>query len=305
LSVKKDQVSSLKAVIDIERYSSLMRLLKVTAWVRRAVNNFRKLLNKNEYVTTNLTADEINRAEIEWVKVTQCELKEQDNYKQLARKLGLIEEDGILRCTGRLGNSDLELDAQKPILLPKEHKFTRSIIEAWHQKVHHCGVRSTLAKLRSRFWVPKGRQIVKKILNQCVTCKRLIGKSYKEPATAALPEFRVTKAPPFSRVGIDFSGPLYAKDASGEMKKVYIALFSCCVTRAVHLELVDEMSAEAFKCCLRKFTARRGMPKLIVSDNAKTFQATEKHLNKLFDYPEIKSYFNNMRIEWKFNLEPS
>jgi hypothetical protein len=182
LSVKKDQVSSLKAVIDIERYSSLMRLLKVTAWVRRAVNNFRKLLNKNEYVTTNLTADEINRAEIEWVKVTQCELKEQDNYKQLARKLGLIEEDGILRCTGRLGNSDLELDAQKPILLPKEHKFTRSIIEAWHQKVHHCGVRSTLAKLRSRFWVPKGRQIVKKILNQYVTCKRLINKSYKEPA---------------------------------------------------------------------------------------------------------------------------
>ena len=113
LSVKKDQVSSLKAVIDIERYSSLMRLLKVTAWIRRAVNNFRKLLNKNECVTTNLTVEEINRAEIEWVKVTQCELKEQDNYKQLARKLGLVE-DRILRCTGRLGNSDLELDAQKP-----------------------------------------------------------------------------------------------------------------------------------------------------------------------------------------------
>ena len=219
MSVKKDQVSSLKAVIDIERYSSLMRLLKVTAWVRRAVNNFRKRLNKNECVTTNLTAEEINRAEIEWVKVTQCEIKEQDNYKQLVRKLGLVEEDGILRCTSRLSNSDLELDAQKPILLPKEHKFTRSVIEACHQKVHHCGVRSTLAELRSRFWVPKGRQIVKKILNQCVTCKRLIGKSYKEPATAALPEFRVTKAPPFSRVGIDFAGPLYAKDASGEMKK--------------------------------------------------------------------------------------
>jgi hypothetical protein len=93
-----------------------MRLLKVTAWVRRAVNNFRKRLNKNECVTTNLTAEEINRAEIEWVKVTQCEIKEQDNYKQLVRKLGLVEEDGILRCTDRLGNSDLELDAQKPIL---------------------------------------------------------------------------------------------------------------------------------------------------------------------------------------------
>ena len=177
------------------------------------------------------------------------------------------------------------------------------IIEACHQKVHHCGVRSTLAELRSRFWVPKGRKIVKKILSHCVTSKKLFGKPYREPATAALPEFRVTRAPPFSRVGIDFAGPLYAKEASGEMKKLYIALFSYCVTRAVHLELVDEMSAQAFKCCLRKFTARWGIPKLIVSDNAKTFQATEKDLSKLFDHPETRSYFNNVRIEWKFNLE--
>ena len=72
---------------------------------------------------------------------------------------------------------------------------------------------------------------------------------------------------------------------------------------AVHLELVDEMSAEAFKRCLCKFTARRGMPNLIVSDNAKTFQATEKDLNKLFNHPGIKSHFNNAKIEWRFNLE--
>ena len=181
--------------------------------------------------------------------------------------------------------------------------FTRLIIEACHRKVYHCGVRSTLAELRSQFWVPKGRQMVKRILSECFTCKRLIGKSYRAPATAALPEFRVTRAPPFSKVGVDFAGPLYAKNGPGDMKKVYIALFSCCVTRAVHLELVDEMSAEAFKRCLRKFTARRGMPSLIVSDNAKTFQATEKDLNKLFYHPEIKSYFNNAKIEWKFNLE--
>ena len=70
-------------------------------------------------------------------------------------------------------------------------------------------------------------------------------------------------------MGIDFTGPLYAKNGPGDMKKVYIALFSCCVTRAVHLGLVDEMSSEAFKQCLCKFTAQRGMPSLIVSDNAK------------------------------------
>ena len=83
--------------------------------------------------------------------------------------------------------------------------------------------------------------MVKRILSECFTCKRLISKSYRAPATAALPEFRVTRALPFSKVGIDFAGPLYAKNGPGDMKKVYIALFSCCVTRAVHLELVAEM----------------------------------------------------------------
>ena len=251
----------------------------------------------------DLTAEEIKTAKIDWIKNAQCELKRQDNYRQLMRKLGLVDEDGILKCTGRLVNSDLDLDVQKPILLPKQHQFTRLIIEACHQKVHQCGVRSTLAELRLRFWVPKGRQMVKKILSECFTCKRLIGKSYRVPATAAFPEFRVTRASPFSKVGIGFAGRLYAKNGPGDMKKVHIGLFSCCVTRAVHLELVDEMSAEAFKHCLHKFTARRGMPSLIVSDNAKTFQATEKDLNKLLNHPEIKSYFNNTKIEWKFNLE--
>ena len=58
------------------------------------------------------------------------------------------------------------------------------------------------------------------------------------------------------------------------MKKVYTTLFTCGVTRAIHLELVPDLSAETFKQTLKKFTARRGTPSLMVSDNAKTFEAT-------------------------------
>ena len=75
LSVRKDQVGSLRAVIDIERYSSLVKLLNVTAWVRRAIDNFRKMLRMNACITINLTAEEIKRAEMDWVKTTQCEVK--------------------------------------------------------------------------------------------------------------------------------------------------------------------------------------------------------------------------------------
>ena len=94
------------------------------------------------------------------------------------------------------------------------------------------------------------------------------------------------------------------KEKSGQMGEAYIAiaLFSCCVTRAVHLELVEDLSTGTFRRCLQRFIAKRGMPVLIVSDIAKTFQVTEKALKKLFDHPEVKVDLERDRIEWKFNL---
>ena len=91
---------------------------------------------------------------------------------------------------------------------------------------------------------------------------------------ASLPEFRVRESFPFSKVGVDFAGPLYVKDKTKEMNKVYIALFICCVTRAVHLELVEDLTSQTFRRALRRFSSRRGTPALIVSDNAKTFRGT-------------------------------
>lgn len=111
------------------------------------------------------------------------------------------------------------------------------------------------------------------------------------------------EAPPFSRTGVDFAGPLYVKGPTGRMNKAYIALFSCCVTRAIHLELVEDLSAGAFQRALRRFTSRRGTPVMIISDNAKTFRATDKALKTLYDHPEVVSELSNKKIEWRFNLE--
>ena len=145
--------------------------------------------------------------------------------------------------------------------------------------------------------MPKGRQVVKGVLSECVTCKEMNGKPYSSAPTAALPEFMVREVPPFSRVGVDFAGPLYVTRKKGEMEKG-----SCCVTIAVHLKLVEDLSAAAFRRCLRRFTARHGTPALIVSDNTKTFQATEKALYELFNHPEVRADLGNMRVAWKFNL---
>ena len=92
-------------------------------------------------------------------------------------------------------------------------------------------------------------------------------------------------ASPFSRVEVDFAGPSFVKAKNGQMRKVYIALFSCCVTRAVHLELVDNLPVETFKRCLRWFIARRRMPALMVSDNAKKPSRIQKR--HYADFSEI------------------
>ena len=116
---------------------------------------------------------------------------------------------------------------------------------------------------------------MKTVIGKCSVCKKLEGRSYAVPPPPPLPEFRLSDAFAFIRVGVDFAGPMYVKDVfskNGDMTKVYIALFTCVANRAVHLELVPNLSAESYVRALARFKGRRGTPALIVSDNGKTFK---------------------------------
>ena len=145
------------------------------------------------------------------------------------------------RCKGRLEYADLPAEEREPIISPKDHHLTFLEIKRCHKEVLHCGVKSTLAELRTKFWVPKGIQVVKKVLSRCVKCKKWQGAAFTQPATASLPEFRVNPAPTFSRVRVDYAGPIYVKGRGKQLKKVYVCPFSCCVTRALHLDLVEDL----------------------------------------------------------------
>ena len=143
---------------------------------------------------------------------------------------------------------------------------------------------------------------MKKILKRCFVCRKLEAKPFHSSPTAAMPEYRVKQAAPFSNVGIDFAGPLYVKEKRGELKKVYICLFVCCVTGALHLELAQDLSAPTFLNCLRRFCAKRGTPRIINSDNAKTFKSSSKLLKKFLNDQSVKDFLESKRLEWKFNI---
>ena len=178
------------------------------------------------------------------------------------------------------------------------------LVRSSHKRVYHCKVSSTLAEVRTRFWIPSGRQVVKKVLSKCCACRRYEGASYRGPPKVNLPKCRLSQKPAFSHVGVDFAGPLYIKDSKdSDMRKAYIALFSCCSSGALHLELTMDLSVETFIRYLRRFSSRRGVPELIISDNAKTFKAAKKLLNQVFNHPSVRRFCTRKRISWKFNVD--
>ena len=199
----------------------------------------------------------------------------------------------LIRVSGRM--QYLYESKPAPILLPHNDPVTTLVMTQYHADHLYASVTSTLTKLRRElFWIHKGRQQVKKILRTCVTCTRL----FDAPA-APLPLVRIAEQDPFRVTGVDFAGPPYVKSETGSVK-VYIALFTCAVTRAVHLELVADMSRATFICALRKFVARRGSPKEIFSDNGLTFKKTATHLAYLKEI-NVCDFLTQHRIKWHFS----
>ena len=153
-----------------------------------------------------------------------------------------------------------------------------------YERVCHNRVKETLAEMRARYWIPSGRSFTKKMIRRCVICRKFEGLPFKAPQPPPLPECRVKEAPAFSYTGVDFAGPLViCTSMSSQSNKVWMTLFICYVTRAVHLDAVPDQSTPAFIRCLNRFVARRGLPWQFVSNNGKTFKAASKYLDTVFN----------------------
>ena len=138
-------------------------------------------------------------------------------------------------------------------------KFTSLVVLKYHHDVYHCGLQATLCNLRNNYWIVQGRQKIKLILKNCVVCKIIQGKPLAPSETSALPSCRVNYNHAFENTGLDFAGPLHCKgnySSSGIMYKCYVLLFTCCVTRAVHLELTTNVDSNSVILALRRFISR-------------------------------------------------
>eukprot|EP00731_Ephydatia_muelleri_P011218 Em0006g112a len=287
-------------MLNCEGFSNLQKLLRVTAYVLKFIELLKSHSDCVQKPSLKLNVDDISKAEAYWIKFAQVALEEDRRFSPWKQQFNLVlDENRIWRCKGRLANANITDSAKYPILLDSSHHLTCLIVRRCHERVFHNGTKETLTELRGRFWIVKGRQVVRRILRRCVLCKRFEGKPYDEPPPPPLPVFRVQEAPPFAVTGVDYAGPLYLKDSN----KVWICLFTCCVIRAVHLEVVPDMTAEAFIRCFKRFIARRGIPHKIISDNGKTFKLANKIMSAVLSHPQTEQYLSNICVDWVFNLE--
>ena len=191
--------------------------------------------------STNLTPEDLAHAEELWIMTAQRQLSQEKNFKAQKKQLNLFkDEKGIWRCGGRLSNAEIPYATKHPILLPRTHPLTKLIVRRAHERVCHNGVMETLTETRRSFWIPKGRSLIKCMIHRCVLCRR---NTLQDPTTTTfppppLPTFRVKEDPAFSYTGVDFAGIR----GSGAPDKVWICLFTCLVTRAVHLDIVSNQS---------------------------------------------------------------
>ncbi|XP_071123186.1 uncharacterized protein [Mytilus edulis] len=217
------------------------------------------------------------------------------------RQLGLfIDDDGLVRCNGRIHNAPISENTKFPYLIPANYPLTKLIVMDAHERSLHSGLNATLTYVRQSYWVPTLRQFVKKLLNKCVTCRKVMGKSYNKPDPPPLPKIRVQEASPFTVTGVDYTGALYIKNSEGTLRKAYICLFTCASTRAVHLEVVPNLSEHSFIQAFRRFVSRKSLPKILVSDNATTFIAGSAEKKRLCESDIVKDTLSTHGVEWRF-----
>ena len=228
------------------------------------------------------------------------------DVEKMYRQVGLREEDkefNVIRVGGRLGQSPYCENKKFPVLISKNSSLVPLIIRHFHEASLHGGGQLTLNLIRQEFWIVNAKPLVNQFIKECITCFRF-NTTPPVQLMADLPTERVTPSRPFTHCGIHFAGHFLVKNGE-TVNKVYIAIFVCMSTKAVHMELVSSLSKDDCIMALNRFIARRGMPAKILSDNGTNFLGARNDLiklNVLLDKTDrdnsLITFVNQRNCEW-------
>ncbi|GFU88428.1 integrase catalytic domain-containing protein [Trichonephila clavipes] len=261
--------------------NSYIKIVRIFSYVLRFSNN----VNERKLTLSGpLSATDIDQAETKLIRMVQEQVF-LDEIKSLQSKgvvspnsklrnlNPFIDSDGILRVGGRLSNSDLPYVNKHPAILPGNPNLTVQIIAYFHRKNLHTGASSLLHYLMGN-----------------------------------LPLDRVVPDYPFNCSGVGFCGPFmikYKNQRKEILHKIYVCVFVCFVSKTIHIEIVSDLTSDAFIATLKRFFSRRGKCTKLYSDNGKTFVGANKELKRFLKLIEdsddnLAGFLSAEGIEWKF-----
>jgi len=228
LEIKNVHVSVLHSGDITQSFSKLNRLIRFVAYCKRFISNCKN--SKANRLSATLSTQELDQALTCCVKIVQ-----QESYAQVLKELGkkqvvaansvlktlhpFIDNEGLIRVGGRLQHSTLPYQTRHQMILPANHHFSRFIVSAEHLRLHHAGPQLLIVSLREKYWIPRIRNLVKKVFHQCLICYKLKAQATQQ-FMGELPSTRVQPSRPFLSTGVDYTGPISLKVGKTRSKNI-------------------------------------------------------------------------------------
>ena len=298
------------------RYSSYHKLITITAWCLRFYHKISR--HKGASSGKHLTAKELYQAEHLLARLSQNRSfpKERDallydrRISPNSRLLSLapyLDQELLLRVGGRLSQSFLTMSQKHPVIADSRDVLMTLLCTYLHVCLGHCGPTLLLVSLGRRFHVVNARRLTRSICSQCKVCRKAAPRTHPQQL-GELPAERVSTTPAFDSTGLDFAGPFTLKRGYTRKPsyiKAYLCLFVCLSTKAIHIEVVSDLTTASFLAALKRFVARRGCPTTIHSDNGSNFIGARNQLRELYNFLQsedtdstIHQHLLKHRITW-------
>ncbi|XP_062703957.1 uncharacterized protein LOC134286361 [Aedes albopictus] len=302
----------------LERRSNLSAACWQLARVRRFVCNLRCTITGSSKVSGSILPSELHEARLQFIRLAQqdsfqSEIKalvrgdEVPSKSSIASLYPFLDGTGTLRVGGRLQHSVYSFDVKHPIIVPKNHRFTKLLVEEIHVNNCHAGPTLMTATINQRYWIQGCQTVIKQHIRKCMPCCRQKAQTAKQ-LMGSLPAARVTACRPFAHVGVDYAGPILVRCSNtrgARCMKGYIVVFVCLSSKAVHLEVAGDLTTDTFLGAFKRMIARRGYCNEVWSDNGTNLVGADRQLQEIYEtvtkhVKQKEHFFTNLGIRWRF-----
>ena len=176
-----------------------MKAVRIISWVRRFTKNCQA--EKKDRVKGPFITEEIEATTNLWIQHEQEKFILDERFPEHRERLNLQIDQDIYICKGRV-------QVMYPIFIPPDTLFAEKLVMLAHLRTLHGGVGLTMTYIRKKYWIPRLRRFVRRIIHECHECKRFRAIAFKRPPISTLPLERTTGNQPYQVVGIDYAGPI-------------------------------------------------------------------------------------------------